>query len=124
MVGLVSLENSEVHHGVALEGIIEHGDVLVHYITVKYPFETGVKNDSENEPQQQPQYKRGKSQKLENLSRVEWQVGRAVRRHDPAGNSVAGQRGNLMNVQLVHERLPMFLDRLPADAQGAGYFPG
>ena len=40
------------------------------------------------------------------------------------GNSVAGQRSNLVNVQFVHQRLPVFLGRLPADAQRAGYFPG
>src|SRR6267378_2652815 len=37
--------------------------------------------------------------------------------NDPLGNRVARQAGNVMNAQLVHDLLPMFLDGLDADAQ-------
>src|SRR6266571_6359009 len=39
---------------------------------------------------------------------------------DSLGNGVTGETGHVVNVQLVHELLPVFLDGFDADEQFAG----
>ena len=54
VVGFVCPENSMVDQRVPLERIIEYASGPVHHIPMERPFETGVKDDCEDEPHQQP----------------------------------------------------------------------
>ena len=58
VVTVVSPENSVMHQSMPLEGIMEYASRPMHYITMERPFETGIKNNAEDEPQQQPKYQR------------------------------------------------------------------